>query len=78
MEITDNILDLPAQTHTLTKSIVDVNFGLQSRRQQGNGEAAPARSWSVSISVCRLRLPDAPRDVRHHLVQQSQAVPIAR
>jgi hypothetical protein len=33
MEITDNILDLLARTHTLTKSIVDVYFGLQSRRQ---------------------------------------------
>jgi hypothetical protein len=37
MEITDNILDLLARTHTLTKSIVDVDFGLQSRRQRGNG-----------------------------------------
>ena len=37
MEITDNILDLLARTHTLTKSIVDINFGLQSRGQRENG-----------------------------------------
>lgn len=27
MEITDNIFDLLARTHTLTKSIADINFG---------------------------------------------------